>query len=226
MKLTSEAAFETVIETHLLANGYVRLPGDGFDGQRAIFPAAAIEDLCKWLDAEGALATLRHGFKCYGRTLRIAVSKAAHELNPELEARYATNRLGLTRQLRFSPGSGQALDVTLSLNGIPIVTIELKNPLSRQTVEDACAQYRQDRDPREPIFAFKRRTLVHFARVRWTVRPRLAAASCARNRCRSPASSTSSTSDSAPTSRQPTSSSSIRSSRPRSPTTACDGPRR
>ena len=62
--------------------------------------------------AEGALATLRHGFKCHGRTLRIAFFKAAHELNPELEARYAANRLGLTRQLRFSPRSEQSLDVT------------------------------------------------------------------------------------------------------------------
>ena len=189
-KPTSEAAFETVIEAHLLDNGYAPLSGDGFDRERAIFPDAALgfiretqprewarlealhgsrtgehvlTDLCKWMDAEGALATLRHGFKCYGRTLRIAFFKAAHELNPELEARYAANRLGLTRQLRFSPRSEQSLDVTLSLNGIPIVTLELKNPLTGQTVEDARTQYRQDRDPREPIFAFKRRTLVHFA---------------------------------------------------------------
>ena len=190
MKPTSEAAFETVIEAHLLDNGYMRLPGDGFDRERAIFPDAVLAfiretqpkewaklealhgpktgeqvltDLCKWLDAEGALATLRHGFKCYGRTLRIAFFKAAHELNPELEARYAANRLGLTRQLRFSPRSEHSLDVTLSLNGVPLVTIELKNPLSGQTVEDAREQYRRDRDPREPIFAFKWRTLVHFA---------------------------------------------------------------
>ena len=116
------------------------------------------------MDANGALATLRHGFKCYGRTLRAAYFKAAHELNPELESRYAANRLGLTRQLHFSPRSAQkSLDVTLSLNGIPVVTLELKNPLTGQQVEDAVRQYQQDRDPREPIFLFKRRTLVHFA---------------------------------------------------------------
>ena len=50
-----------------------------------------LESLCKWLDTHGALATLRHGFKCYGRTLRVAFFKAAHDLNPELEARYAAN---------------------------------------------------------------------------------------------------------------------------------------
>ena len=190
MKPTTEAAFESVIEAHLLDNGYVPIGGDGFDRERAIFPATVLgfiretqpaewarleaqlgaqtgeqvlADLCKRMDDHGALATLRHGFKCYGRTLRIAYFKAAHELNPELEARYAANRVGVTRQLRFSPRSEQSLDVVLSVNGIPIVTLELKNPLSGQTVEDARRQYRQDRDAREPIFAFKRRTLVHFA---------------------------------------------------------------
>ena len=53
--------------------------------------------------------------------------------------------------------------MTLSLNGIPVATVELKNPLTGQRVEDARRQYQQDRDPREPIFEFKRRTLVHFA---------------------------------------------------------------
>ena len=115
------------------------------------------------MDLNGSLATLRHGFKCYGRTLRVAFFKAAHELNPELEASYAANRLGITRQLHFSPKSEQSLDVTLSVNGIPVATLELKNPMTGQTVEDARRQYKRDRDPRESIFEFKRRTLVHFA---------------------------------------------------------------
>jgi type I restriction enzyme R subunit len=93
----------------------------------------------------------------------VAFFKAAHELNPELEDRYARNTLGLTRQLHFSHRSEKSLDVTLSLNGIPIATLELKNPMTGQTVEDARHQYKLDRDPREPIFEFKRRTLVHFA---------------------------------------------------------------
>ncbi|OPX99212.1 MAG: hypothetical protein A4E62_01070 [Syntrophorhabdus sp. PtaU1.Bin002] len=187
---TTEAAFETVIETHLLANGYELEDRDGFDRERAIFPETVlafirntqpnewaklealhgertgeqiINDLCKWMDANGSLATLRHGFKCYGRTLRVAFFKAAHELNPELEERYKANRMGITRQLRFSTRSEKSLDVTISLNGIPVATAELKNPLTEQTVDNAQRQYRQDRDPREPLFEFKRRTLVHFA---------------------------------------------------------------
>ena len=190
MKRTSEQAFEAVIDAHLLANGYESIAGNGFDRNRAIFPETVLAfiretqpkewakleslhgdktgeqilgDLCKWMDIHGSLVTLRHGFKCYGRTLHAAYFKAAHELNPELESRYAANRLGLTRQLHFSPRSEQSLDVTLSLNGILVATLELKNPLTGQRVEDARRQYKQDRDPREPIFEFKRRTLVHFA---------------------------------------------------------------
>lgn len=186
----SEAAFETVIEHHLLGHGYVAIARDGFDRERAIFPSVVLDfikdtqpkewaklealhgpktgeqiltDLCKWMDSSGSLATLRHGFKCYGRTLFVAYFKAAHELNPELEERYAKNRLGLTRQLRFSTRSEKSLDVTLSVNGIPIATMELKNAMTGQTVEDARRQYKQDRDPRETIFEWKKRTLVHFA---------------------------------------------------------------
>ncbi|MCX5825724.1 MAG: DEAD/DEAH box helicase family protein [Deltaproteobacteria bacterium] len=190
MAETSEKSFETVIEWYLLANGYIHVAPEGFDRERAIFPEEALAfiretqpqewaklealhgertgeqvlgDLCKWMDSHGSLITLRHGFKCYGRTLRVAFFKAAHELNPELEERYAANRLGITRQLHFSTRSEKSLDVTLSLNGIPIATAELKNPLTGQTTDNAKHQYRHDRDTREPIFEFKRRTLVHFA---------------------------------------------------------------
>ena len=183
-------AFETVIEKHLLANGYAAVDGKGFDRERAIFPESVLsfirdtqpkvwnrlealhgartgdqvlEDLCKWMGEHGVLSTLRHGFKCYGRTLRVAYFKSAHELNPELEAGYAANRLGITRQLHYSPRSENSLDIVLSLNGIPLVTAELKNPLTGQRLEDARRQYQQSREPREPIFEFKRRTLVHFA---------------------------------------------------------------
>lgn len=100
---------------------------------------------------------------CYGRTFHIAYFKAAHRLNPELEARYSANRVGLTRQLHFSERSEKSLDAAISVNGVPVATIELKNPLTGQTVNDAQRQYCQDRDPRELIFEFERRMLVHFA---------------------------------------------------------------
>lgn len=186
----SERAFETVIETTMLAKGYVPEPANGFDRDRAIFPTTVLDfiratqpkewkalealhgertgeqiltDLTKWMDQNGSLATLRHGFKCYGKTLRVAFFKAAHSLNPELEARYAANLVGITRQLQFSKTSTKSLDVALSVNGIPVASVELKNPLTGQTVDHALRQYRDDRDPREPVFEFKRRMLVHFA---------------------------------------------------------------
>lgn len=147
-----EKSFETVIESHLLANGHVSVHSGSFDRTRAIFPEVVLSflrdtqpkeweklealhgvkteeqvltDLCKWMDTYGSLATLRHGFKCYGQTLRIAFFKAAHGLNPELEAHYAANRVGLTRQLRFSAHNEKSLDVTISLNGVPLATLDL-----------------------------------------------------------------------------------------------------
>jgi type I restriction enzyme R subunit len=190
MKSTSEAAFETAIESVLLTNGYVQVEAKGFDRERGIFAAEVLAfiqvtqskvwgklealhgdqtgerillSLCKWMDTHGTLATMRHGFKCFGKTLRIAYFRPAHGLNPELEASYQANRLGLTRQLHFSIRTEQSLDVVLSVNGIPVVTLELKNPLSGQTAENAIHQYRNDRDPREAIFAFTKRSQVHFA---------------------------------------------------------------
>jgi len=190
MTQATEIAFESVIESRLLDNGYASVDRSGFDPSIALFPQVVlsfiretqpkeweklealhgektgeqiITDLCKWMDTYGSLATLRHGFKCYGRTLRVAYFKAAHGLNPELEARYAANCVGITRQLHFSARSEKSLDFIISLNGIPVITVELKNPLTGQTVENAMYQYRMDRDPREPVFEFKRRTLVHFA---------------------------------------------------------------
>ena len=186
----AEVDFETVIESCLLGNGYLSIPNDSFDRQLAIFPdqilaficstqtrewaklealhgdktgERVVNDLCQWMDRHGALTTLRHGFKCYGRTLRAAYFKAAHGLNPQLDACYAANRLGVTRQLRYSPKNEKSLDVVLSVNGIPVVSMELKNPLTGQTVEDAMRQYRRDRDPREKFFTFKQRALAHFA---------------------------------------------------------------
>ena len=127
-----ETTFESVIEGHLTQNGYSQTQREQFDRERAIFPKVVLDfiretqpkewskletlhggktgeqvltDLCKWMDTYGSLATLRHGFKCYGRTLRAAYFKAAHELNPELTAQYAANRVSITRQLPYSSRS-------------------------------------------------------------------------------------------------------------------------
>ena len=83
--------------------------------------------------------------------------------NLEAVERYAANRFSVTRQLRYSRDETQlALDLGLFINGLPVATFELKNSLTKQTVEDAVEQYKRDRDPREQLFQFGR-CMAHFA---------------------------------------------------------------
>lgn len=104
--------------------------------------------------------------------LRKGIRHGPHELtlfygtpssgNPRATERFRQNRFSVTRQLRYSQSSENALDLALFANGLPIVTFELKNSLTKQTVEDAIEQYRRDRDPREKLFEFGR-CMAHFA---------------------------------------------------------------
>jgi len=83
--------------------------------------------------------------------------------NTRAEKLHAENRFSITRQLAYSMDeTRRALDLCLFINGLPIATFELKNSLTKQTVEDAVEQYRRDRDPRERLFEFGR-CVVHFA---------------------------------------------------------------
>jgi type I restriction enzyme R subunit len=83
--------------------------------------------------------------------------------NAKAEALYAQNRFSITRQLAYSMDeTRRTLDLCLFINGLPIATFELKNSLTKQTVEDAVQQYKYDRDPRERLFEFGR-CVVHFA---------------------------------------------------------------
>ena len=83
--------------------------------------------------------------------------------NEKAHAQYAQNRFSVTRQLRYSRDQTQlALDLCLFINGLPVATFELKNSLTKQTVDDAVEQYKRDRDPREKLFELGR-CLVHFA---------------------------------------------------------------
>jgi len=83
--------------------------------------------------------------------------------NTKAEERFAANIFSVTRQLRYSKDETQlALDLGLFINGLPVATFELKNRLTKQTVEDAVQQYRRDRNPKELLFQFGR-CMVHFA---------------------------------------------------------------
>ena len=104
---------------------------------------------------------LRQGVVDLGVTIRLAFFAPAHGLTPELQELYAANRVSVTRQLAYEPGSTKTLDIVLLVNGIPTATAELKNPLTNQDVEHAIRQYRSDRDPTNVTLA--RRALVHYA---------------------------------------------------------------
>lgn len=124
--------------------------------------AAVLDALVKVLDSRGSLDVLRHGFKFYGKKIECAFFKPAHGMNPDILAKYAKNRLVVTRQVKFIPDHEDSVDLVLFVNGFPVATSELKNPMTQQRVQDAIAQYCA-RDPRRPLFEFKKRALVHFA---------------------------------------------------------------
>src|SRR5258708_3275243 len=189
----TEKAFEAGIEDCLLTRGgYSKGNPEAFDRERGIDTGiflsfvqetqpkeweylqnlqkdktgeTILEDLCKALasEHEGCLKVLRHGFKCFGRTFHAAFFAPASGLNPETQKLYSANRLTITRQLHYSNRHDNSLDVVLSLNGIPVATVELKNPMTGQTWRNAVHQYKYDRDSGDLIFQFKKRALVHFA---------------------------------------------------------------
>ena len=118
--------------------------------------------LASEIERRGALDVLRTGIKDSGCKFRLAYFRPASGLNEETRRLHAANLFSVVRQVHYSQKNEKSLDLVLFLNGIPIFTAELKNPLTGQDVEDAIRQYKTDRDPREPLFAYGR-CLAHFA---------------------------------------------------------------
>ena len=109
----------------------------------------------------GVIDVLRHGIKHGALTFDLFYGTPSAE-NVKAVKRHAKNRFSVTRQLHFSRENQRSLDLCAFINGLPVITFELKNSLTKQTVEDAVEQYKRDRDPRETLFAFGR-CVVHFA---------------------------------------------------------------
>ncbi|MCL6445878.1 MAG: DEAD/DEAH box helicase family protein, partial [Alicyclobacillus sp.] len=109
------------------------------------------------------LKVIRKGLDLYGVPIHAAFFRPNSGLNPEVLERYNQNILTVTRQVHYSLKNEKSLDMVLSINGLPVVTVELKNQFTGQTVRDAIRQYKVDRDPKELLFQFKKRALVHFA---------------------------------------------------------------
>src|SRR5699024_10045527 len=89
--------------------------------------------------------------------------KPETSMNPEHNQKYSQNILHCTRQMKFSLLDERSIDVVLLLNGIPVVSMELKNQFTGQDVTNAINQYKFDRATKDKMFEFKQRVLVHFA---------------------------------------------------------------
>jgi len=179
----TERQFEEHIEHHLLNSGYHKRRPENYDKDMCLITGEVIRfiqatqpkayakpqrqygadtpnKLCFRLSKEirnkGTLHVLRKGVKDRGAMFKLAYYKPASGMNSEHRILYKKNRFSIVRQLRYSKKTENSLDLAIFLNGIPIITAELKNSLTGQIVDDAIKQYQTDRDPREPLFLFKR----------------------------------------------------------------------
>ncbi|MDT0416991.1 DEAD/DEAH box helicase family protein [Streptomyces sp. DSM 41982] len=132
----------------------------GEDEEQAIGRFA--KRVAREIDSRGLLDVLRRGVNDRNVKIRLAYFRPAHTLAADALVEYDANRLTFVRQFHYSDvRPADSLDMAFFLNGLPVASVELKNGLTGQTVEDAKRQYRRDRDPKELFFA--KRSLVHFA---------------------------------------------------------------
>ena len=114
------------------------------------------------LAKRGIIDVLRNGIKVYPVDL-IMFYLTPTENNAKARVMFEKNIFSVTRQLHYSQDAGKlALDLCVFINGLPVITFELKNQLTKQNTDDAVEQYKSDRDPRDTLFSFKR-CMVHFA---------------------------------------------------------------
>ena len=111
---------------------------------------------------KGIIEILRKGIKDLDLSVFLYYKMPASELNPKAQKQYNSNIFSVTRQLHYSLSNNNSLDMAIFINGLPVITLELKNPWTGQNVKHAIKQYQSDRDPKELLFCFGR-CIVHFA---------------------------------------------------------------
>ncbi|MEH2364309.1 type I restriction endonuclease subunit R [Nostoc sp.] len=115
------------------------------------------------IKTRGIVDVFRNGIKAGEVSLTLYYNLPTSQLNPQAGQRYNENIFSVTRQVYFSNDQKRrSLDIVIFINGLPLITFELKNNLTTQNVQDAIKQYKTDRDPKETLFNFAR-CLVHFA---------------------------------------------------------------
>lgn len=184
---TNEKAFEELIERSLVGDGYVIGDPKCFDAGLSLdktqfwqfleatqpteldklrtrhnWQRIVLERLDRKIKKDGILSVLKKGLSIDDAHLKLLYRVPYNSLNPDVKRLFETNIFSVTRQVHFSETtSHDSVDIVLFINGLPIVSMELKQPLKDQEVIDARKQY-QRRDHREPLFRFCR-CLVHFA---------------------------------------------------------------
>ena len=113
-------------------------------------------------DMDGLISVLRHGFKHRGIPFKVCYFKPESGLNQTAEALYEKNEITCNRQWFYSSDTHNSVDMVLSVNGIPVFALELKNQYTGQNVDNAKRQWMYDRDPREICFQFNKRILGYF----------------------------------------------------------------
>lgn len=115
------------------------------------------------VDTFGLLHVLRHGFEDRGAKIEIVAFKENNSLSQQIIDDYNSNIVTCTRQFKYSTQNENSIDMVLSVNGIPVVALELKNQLTGQSISNAKKQFMYDRNPKELCFQFDKRFLVYFA---------------------------------------------------------------
>ncbi|EPY5581806.1 type I restriction endonuclease subunit R [Campylobacter upsaliensis] len=181
----TEKDLERFIESALLENGYIKRESKDYDKslcmdkelferflqstqakalqeleKRNIKEQALLKRVASQISEKGILKALQSHIEIMGVKLFLAYPKPNSSDNPQSLENYNKNIFSITRQLYFSEKNNKSLDMVIFLNGLPLITMELKNPFTGQNVYNAIEQYKKDRDPRESIF---KQSVVHFA---------------------------------------------------------------
>ncbi|MCM1235864.1 MAG: DEAD/DEAH box helicase family protein, partial [Ruminococcus flavefaciens] len=130
----------------------------GLDSEKQI-----VERFCREVKMAGLLQVLRQGFTDRGIKFRAVYWQPETSINTTTQEQFAANILHCTRQLHYSPNNENSIDIVLFVNGIPVVSMELKCQFTGQSTINAIEQYKFDRRGKDAIFTFKERVLVHFA---------------------------------------------------------------
>jgi type I restriction enzyme R subunit len=188
MTAPTEKRFEEYIETSLLSQGYSTIHYSEYDKQLCLIPdevmtflkesqpdpyknlfprksksttMRVLKHISDEIEKHGLVEVLRKGVKVDGENLNLIYFQPNSGLNKDHEQLFKKNRFTLVRQLRYSQNNENALDLVLFINGLPVVTMELKSTLNNQTYKDAEKQYKTTRDLRDILFRFMR-CIVHF----------------------------------------------------------------